>query len=506
VMALLRQLHPSWSVEELKALAMNTATHDLTTQPLGAGSAYTPARIGAGRVDVKNAGQSLGVVFNADDPGAVSVSFGVANVPVNQTNFTLTKHFTVENKGGPLASPLTYTIGFTPAASWTVSGVTYSVVDNLANPVTSVTVDPGKAKELSVMLTVNGTLLKHTLDATMTTTQNGGGRNYMTESGGYVTFTLSDGATLPSLPDLRLPVYAVTRPVASMQGGPYLPPLSFMSGTSEINLTGTGIHTGTTFPTDISSLVTALELKYVGKDKGLGPEAASGNIQYAGVMSDVAGEGNLMANTWLFFGVSTFGRWSTPNDTEFDIYIDTTGDGIPDYVMWNSSLADSSGNASDAFVSVVYNLTTHLSYTQTYLNGIPGNAMDTNLFNNNVMVIPVKASRLGLTDASASIHFWIDTFTRESGFVEEIGGTNGIAFNAKNLVIDTSGGAAGSPIWDDLPGSTIPVAYNYANAGPSGVMGVLLLHHHNSGAATAQVIQVGMPTFLPIIANPEPEP
>ncbi len=33
VMALLRQLHPDWSVEQLKALAMNTATHDVTMLP-----------------------------------------------------------------------------------------------------------------------------------------------------------------------------------------------------------------------------------------------------------------------------------------------------------------------------------------------------------------------------------------------------------------------------------------------------------------------------------------
>ena len=30
-MALLRQLHPAWSVEQLKALLMNTANHDLHT-------------------------------------------------------------------------------------------------------------------------------------------------------------------------------------------------------------------------------------------------------------------------------------------------------------------------------------------------------------------------------------------------------------------------------------------------------------------------------------------
>ena len=51
VMALLKQLHPTWSVEQLKALAMNTANH-----PVFAGTNKTPplvgpGRVGAGRVD-----------------------------------------------------------------------------------------------------------------------------------------------------------------------------------------------------------------------------------------------------------------------------------------------------------------------------------------------------------------------------------------------------------------------------------------------------------------------
>src|SRR6185295_7834696 len=54
-MAVLRQLHPTWSVEELKALIMNTANHDLFTGTNGTGSKFSPARVGAGRVDLQDA-------------------------------------------------------------------------------------------------------------------------------------------------------------------------------------------------------------------------------------------------------------------------------------------------------------------------------------------------------------------------------------------------------------------------------------------------------------------
>src|SRR6185369_10584904 len=45
-MALLRQLHPDWSVAELKALVMNTANHDLFTGLDGTGVKFGMARIG----------------------------------------------------------------------------------------------------------------------------------------------------------------------------------------------------------------------------------------------------------------------------------------------------------------------------------------------------------------------------------------------------------------------------------------------------------------------------
>ncbi len=501
VMALLRQLHPSWSVEELKALVMNTATHDLTTDPLGAGSQYTPARIGAGRVDVKNASQSLVVAYNAEDAGAVSLSFGVADVPVDQTAFVLSKQFKLENKGGMLAEPVTYDVSYEAAPSWAVDGVVYEVVDSMGDPVTEVTVNPGQTVTLTVKLTIDGSMLKHTMDASMATSQNGGSRNYMTESGGLIELEPQSGSTQA----LRLPVYAAVRPMSKMTATASSLALPLGLSSTSIKLSGTGIDQGNAnTPEDISSLVSALELKYVGTDMQLGPEAASGNIQYAGVMSDISGEGNLMANTWLFFGVSTFGKWSTASasDTEFDIWIDTDADGIPDFVAWNTSLKDAAGNSSDAFVSVVYDLNLDISYIQSYINGIAGDELDTNLYNNNVMVIPVKASRLGLTDADATFNFWIDSYTREADFVEEIGGADGIPYDAKNLAVDTSDGVPGSPIWYDLPGEELAVAYNAANEGPEGVMGVLLLHHHNQFPDTAQVVTLLTKNFyLPVISQ-----
>ena len=59
-MALMKQMHPTWSVEELMALAINTATHELTTGPTPStiaspspspNTTYGVSRVGAGRID-----------------------------------------------------------------------------------------------------------------------------------------------------------------------------------------------------------------------------------------------------------------------------------------------------------------------------------------------------------------------------------------------------------------------------------------------------------------------
>ena len=94
-MALLKQLHPNWSAEELKSLAMNTATTDVT-QANGAAPNYTPARIGAGRITLPNAAASQVIAFNATEPYLTSVSFGA--VEVNGTA-NMTKQIKVVNKG-----------------------------------------------------------------------------------------------------------------------------------------------------------------------------------------------------------------------------------------------------------------------------------------------------------------------------------------------------------------------------------------------------------------------
>ena len=79
-MALLRQFHPTWRVDELKALLMNTAMPVIQAVTIASEEPATPARIGAGRIDLTAAATSMVVALNGDDPGVVNLSFGAPDV------------------------------------------------------------------------------------------------------------------------------------------------------------------------------------------------------------------------------------------------------------------------------------------------------------------------------------------------------------------------------------------------------------------------------------------
>ena len=105
-MALLRQAHPDWSVEELKALAMNSAM-PLVTRGQGPFSPpLLPVRTGAGRIDPQSAIAASTVFYAADGSGRVSLSFGAPEVA---GSYTATQEVQIANKSAaPRRFALTY--------------------------------------------------------------------------------------------------------------------------------------------------------------------------------------------------------------------------------------------------------------------------------------------------------------------------------------------------------------------------------------------------------------
>jgi subtilisin family serine protease len=467
-MALLREMHPLWSVEELKALAMNTALQDLRTQPELTSTVYGPATSGAGRIELQNTLGTDQVAFNASGAGLVSVSFG--DQPVITTT-TVARHIRVENQG---AAPITYTVSYSDSV--VEPGVSF-----VATPA-SLVVPAGHFATVVVSMTADASQMNHSIDPSVTPDEFG---SWMSDASGFV--VLDTGVSTPSM--LRVPVYAAARPASDMHATNSS--LNFGADTT-IDLDGTGVQTGNEFDfvPDITSMVVPFESQY--QDQ-LGPigvpfidEALFKNI---GITSDREAEGTLN-DTEIYVGISTYANWSVPYDfdTEFDVYFDTDLDGNPDYVMFNTALPDE----TDTFITQLVNLNTFDQTPEDLINGLPGTLFDTQPWNTSVMVMPVFAADLGLTPGHSRFNYQILSFSREFGNVDI---SPEMSYDADHPGLDFNDGGPGIPIWADEPGDSIDVAYNSLPAYTANdSQGVLLLHLHNTTGNHDEVLPVTAPT------------
>jgi subtilisin family serine protease len=462
VMALLRQLHPGWTVEELKALAMNTAGHDVTLYANGVGPYVGAGRTGAGRIDAAAAAATQVVAFSADDAGLVSVSFGA--VEVSGTT-TLTKNIMVENKSGVAQ---TYALGFTPLA--TVPGVSISFPNG-----TGLTVGPNGSVTFPVQLTANAAAMRHSMDPSISTTSETYPRFWLSEEDGYVTLTAVSGSPL------RVPIYAAVRPISTMQALQSTVGLSGSSGTATVDLAGHGISTGATYPTDILSLASAFELL---EDN---PDSATSDARYLGVASDYrfqVANGKTLADSTIYFGVALQQSWSSPVPVVADIYIDVNGGGKPDFDLTVTDYSFFTGNPvyDDVYIASLCNVST-LACSLLPLNGITPDVLDTVPMDTNVLILPVAASDLGLTSGSSRFKFYFNRTTGTQVVHSFDPAHPGLSFGGTVAVA-----GSGQPIFPDLPSQVIQVSYSEPDYTTDGAAGILLLHHHNGAGSHAEAI------------------
>ena len=472
-MALLRQLHPDWSVEELKALVMNTATHDLFLNVNQTPPRYATARIGAGRVDLATASSGNVVAMNTDGNGSVGVSFGFLQV---LGSGTWTKTIQVVNKG---AVTQTYAVSLAPLTN--LPGVSYSLPDGA-----SLTAPAGGTATLHVQLSATASAMRHTLDPTMTTQQAStsgalNNRQYLTEQTGYVVLTPGSG------PTLRVPVHAVLRPASAMGTTQTAILMTAPAATTTINLSGTQINSGGATSTDERSLVTTLELNATSPDQGsTDPARRAVDIRNVGIASDAKQRGTV-TGSGIFFGISTSGKWTTMADVEFDIYIDTDRNGTFDWVVFTTAFVNGA-NRLDIPVSVALNLATNAQVTQNFLNNASG-ATETGLYNSNVVVVPMLNNVIGLTNANSKFNYTIFSFARGvSGSVDSLSGT----YDPLHPGLNFNVGFTGAPFFTDFNGVGLNVQYSQADLNP--LKAALLIHHLNGDGARDQVLPATPPS------------
>ncbi len=498
-MALLRQLHPDWSVEELKALAMNYATHDVTLLPSATPPRFGPSRVGAGRVDPAAAAVGSVIAMNADDAGLVSVTFDPQVIGAT----TQTKMVRLVNMG---LTPQTFDMAFDNVVD--SPGVAFSLPGG-----SSVTVPAASAVEVAVQMSANGNTMSHTRDASLFPTQgvqaNYGDqpRNFLTEEQSYLTFSQSSALKF------RLPVYMAEKPSSAMSAPATIVTGGAPTGSTTIPLSGTGLCTGTlaagptctgvgTLPV-IESLVSPFELQVVSPLNPASPDYA--NIHYAGAAYFQAGASPNINNDLVLFGVASWGDWSTLNDVAYDICVDTNGDGVYDRNVINTtpSVFVSAAPLNDNFVRVVENISTSgfsILGLGSFVNLVSPASFDTGLQLNNVMILGVSPSTLGIAStAVTSIRYKIvtcpatnlacarsttgDHCSPAAGtFFDQAAGPYTYNWGAQGLNF------GGDFLDEDLNGNSLPVTWNTANMTANGSLGALLLHHFNGVGQRAQVV------------------
>jgi hypothetical protein len=299
---------------------------------------------------------------------------------------------------------------------------------------------------------------------------------------------------VPTAPPLRLPIYTAARPASSMSAQSSklaLSKPSVLSATTAITLTGSGLNTGINTPLDVKSIVTAFELQYTSpRVVASGLVTGSADLHYVGVTSTFTPTGNV-ANSEIYFGIATHDSWSSPNEVEFDIYIDTNLDGSDDFVLFNTALFDNT-DRTDVFLSELVDLNGTADTYEDYINAVPASMLDTVLLNSNVMVIPVTADSLGLTAGSSRFRYQVVGFGPEQNSPVDV--LPYLTYDPAKPGVAFTGGIGGTPAFFDTPGGVIGVSYDRNNQLANASHGVLLLHHHNLASAHAEAI--AGPTFV----------
>jgi subtilisin family serine protease len=505
-MALLKQFHPTWTVQELNALICDTATHDLATT-VGGSTLIGVGRVGAGRIDLTNASNANVVAYNGTDPNHIGVSFGVVEVPADGSG-TLSKNITVTNKG---ATNVTYNLSIqnNPA----VTGATFSFPGG-----SSFTATAASSTTVPVQLAVTGSALKHVREAAVSATQSNS-RQWLTEAGGYAVFTPTDAS-----PTLRVALYGAPKPTSSMHATiTGVVPTAPNTGSFTINLSGAPVNTGASLGNgfDVLSLVKAFELQYASTDAGAPGAGTDRNvIKYVGITSDYVTRTPTTA-TRIVWGIEDFGDAAFPRWTASDreIFVDTGDgfggppDGTFDFVVYPNNNGTGQENV---FLPAIVKLHAGTAANQGFFtNGLSAATADTNAYNNSAIALMVNASALVdtangypalATPGHTFFQYQVVTFDRNGDEVDE---TPVLSYDLANpgLEVENSGAVAGvstvfgsasafvESFWyKDIPTNFIPVNYNGTNFQTLGSLGVMLMHMHNGDGNRTDVVAFRKPT------------
>jgi len=497
VMAMLRQLHPTWTVQELNAVACGTATHDLATT-VGGTTKIGVGRIGAGRIDLNSAAAATVAAYNGTDPNLIGVSFGSVEVPVDGSR-TLTKSIKLVNKGG---ADVTYNITYVDSVAAT--GTSFTVPG-------SITVPAASTNSFNVTFTATGNLLKHERDLSTGTTQATSfgtfSRQFLTERAGYAVLTPTSGTE----PVQRVALYAAPKPSSSMHATTTGIVPDAASGSFTVNLSGSPVNTGTTFPADIVSYAKAFELQYANQLAGSPNAPTDPNvIKYVGITTDWANRTAAERDNfvpWVNFAIEGFGSAPVPdfNGSDKEIFIDLDFDNNFDIAIFLSRLPNGT-SPTNVYFSTLVDIAGVFGppgaayvWEPTNARAVAPTNRDTNSFNNSVITVPID----GLIGTGfTSFQYLVATFDRSGSEVDE---TPLLFFDAAAQGFNPAPAGVLEPFFvNDLPTTSFNVAYSGTGFQTNGSLGLMIVHMHNGTGNHVDVVAFRAPTitgFTPTSAH-----
>ncbi len=380
VAALALEAHAGWNPADVRTAMLNTAD---AAQIVG----FSVRMGGSGLVQPYLASRTS-VTATEQSSGAANLSFGVAEFT---SLFLGTKTIKLHNSGD---TSVKFTVSATQL-SGSPSAVKLSTK--------SVSVSPGKSATVEVTLTVPAATAGDSTD--------------FREVAGLVHFTPAS-ATANDGVGLTVPYYLVPRArskvrVPALPGdfGPKKPKAVVKVRNESPSVTGTA---------DFYSWGLA----------GTNTKAGVVGLRAVGVQSNTVG-----ADQLLFFAINTFKPWSNNAPNEFDILIDTNGDGKPDFALVAADLgALTTGTTTGQMVTALFNLN-----DSTKSPGIqyPVNTPT----DGTTLLLPVLASDLGVTSANPRFSYSVNSFA----YTGESDTTTSASFNPFNNSVTTGSYATLAP-------------------------------------------------------------
>ena len=521
-MALLRQhtnshtATPAWTMEELKALIMNSASGTPTVGGLNGTIRYGISRAGVGRLALNGNNTANAVALSTEADFPVSLSFGQLQAPANGTA-TFTREFKVVDKSGG-STARSFAISYDAVNA--PPGVTFDFPAG-----NTITVPAGGEATANVRITLDGPALRHARDLSTTATQVFAvgppptllARTFPTEAGGRIVFTEQGGGG----DEMRLSVHALTRPAADLAVTPAALSLPGTSGIQSFTFTGVGINTGDNVDTtvhpvaDIKSYAKAFELQFQRASTQSDPQFKIGEVTHVGVTSDFARRSNPFdpattsnQSAVMVFAVATAADFNTPGTNSFNsgggpdiqILVDRTGDFVEELTVrsfaWNDATYGAANNGSNMYLTVTNprgsGTVTTTGYYTNILLGRPTNTM-----NNNVQMLPVNLQRLGLTAANSRINYKVRAQFYFGTFVHE---TPWLTYDPAKPGLDASGPQTNEPFLNvGLPGGSFETNINTPQYNDNRSLGMMMVSMWNAPGDRVQAVRA--PAQLAFIAS-----